>query len=85
MIYLFESNHDLAIRGGGVLAYDGDPEEMWGPVNPNNITNEDVADILEMFGRPASEQVQSAMEEDYFDEYRDERDDSSRLADRYGC
>ena len=81
MIYLFESNHDLAIRGGGVLAYDGDPEDMWGPVNPNNISNEDVADILELFGRPASDEYRAAME----DEYRDERDESSRLADRHGC
>ena len=81
MIYLYESNNDLAIRGAGVLAYDGDPDEMWGDVNPSNISNGDVADILEMFGKPASDQVAAAE----YDEYRDERDEYSRLADRYGC
>ena len=80
MIYFFESNHDLATRGGGALTWDGDPEEMWGPVNPNNISNGDIADIIEMIGKPASEQIAMAEEE-----YRDERDGSERLADRYGC
>lgn len=75
MIYLFESNHDLAMRGGGALTWDGDPEEMWGPVSTDNISNGDIADILDMIGSPESGE----------DEYRDERDDSSRLADRHGC
>ncbi len=80
MIYFFESQYDLANRGGGVMSWDGDPEEMWGDVNPNNISGADFADIIEMIGRPASEQIAMAEEE-----YRDEREDSSRLADRYGC
>ena len=80
MIYFFESQQDLAMRGGGVMSWDGDPEEMWGDVNPNNISGADFADIIEMIGRPASEQIAMAEEE-----YRDEREDSSRLADRYGC
>ena len=81
MTYFFESNRDLANRGGGALTWNGDPEEMWGEVNPNNISNADIADIIEMMGRPASAEVATAIEE----EYRDEREDSSRLADRYGC
>lgn len=81
MIYLFESNQDLAQRGGGVMSWDGEPEEMWGEVNPNNISNGDIADIIEMIGRPASAEVAAAE----YDEYRDERDSSERMADRYGC
>ena len=84
MIYLFESNQDLALRGGGALSWNGenaDPEELWGQVSPNNISNGDIADIIEMIGMPASDQVASAME----DEYRDERDGSERLAERFGC
>ena len=81
MIYLFESSNDLALRGGGALTWDGNDEELWGEVSPNNISNGDIADIIEMIGMPASEQVASAME----DEYRDERDGSERLAERHGC
>ena len=81
MIYLFESQQDLALRGGGVLSWDGHDEELWGEVNPNNISNGDIADIIEMIGKPASQQVADAME----DEYRDERDSSERMAERYGC
>jgi len=80
MIYLFESNEDLAKRGGGVLAWDGHDDELWGDVNPSNISNGDIADIIEMIGAPASEQVNAE-----FDEYRDERDSSERMAERYGC
>lgn len=81
MIYLFESSNDLASRGGGVnINWDGRDEELWGDVNPNNISNGDIADIIQMMGSPASE----GTEADY-DEYRDERDGSERLADRYGC
>ena len=80
MIYLFESNDDLAKRGGGVLSWDGHEEELWGDVSPSNISNGDIADIIEMIGAPASEQVA-----DTFDEYRDERDNSERMAERYGC
>lgn len=80
MIYFYESNHDLAMRGGGVMSWDGNDEELWGEVSTSNISNGDIADIIEMIGKPASEQVA-----DTYDEYRDERDDSSRLADRHGC
>ena len=72
----------LAKRGGGVnINWDGRDEELWGDVNPNNISNGDIADIIEMIGMPASDQVARAE----YDEYRDERDGSERLADRYGC
>ena len=81
MIYFYESNKDLASRGGGCLSWDGHEEELWGEVSPNNISNGDIADIIEMIGKPASEQVAQAE----YDEYRDERDGSERLADRYGC
>ena len=80
MIYFFESSNDLAMRGGGCLSWDGDPEDMWGPVNPNNISNGDIADIIELIGKPASEQIFNAE-----DEYRDERDSSERMAERHGC
>ena len=83
MIYLFESNHDLALRGGGALSWNGenaDPEELWGQVSPSNISNGDIADIIEMIGMPASEQVSAE-----YDEYRDERDNSERMAERHGC
>ena len=79
MIYFYESKQDLALRGGGVLSHD-DPDEWWTPVNASNIASGDIADIIDMIGKPASEQVS-----DTYDEYRDERDDSSRLADRHGC
>ena len=81
MIYLFESNNDLAMRGGGVLSWDGHDEELWGEVNTSNISNGDIADIIEMIGAPASEQVAAAE----YDEYRDERDSSERMAERHGC
>ena len=80
MIYLFESQQDLAQRGGGVLSWDGHDEELWGDVNTSNISNGDIADIIEMIGAPASEQVAAE-----YDEYRDERDNSERLADRHSC
>ena len=80
MIYLFESNNDLAMRGGGVLSWDGHDEELWGDVNASNISNGDIADIIEMIGMPASEQVSAE-----YDEYRDERDNSERMAERHGC
>ena len=80
MIYLFESNNDLATRGGGVLSWDGHDEELWGDVSASNISNGDIADIIEMIGMPASEQVSAE-----YDEYRDERDNSERMAERHGC
>ena len=80
MIYFYESNQDLASRGGGVISWDGNDEELWGEVNANNISNGDIADIIEMIGMPASSQVAQADEE-----YRDERDGSERLAERHGC
>ena len=81
MIYLFESSHDLAMRGGGALTWDGHDDELWGDVSPENISNGDIADIIEMIGKPASQQVADAE----YDEYRDERDGSERLAERHGC
>lgn len=81
MIYLYESSQDLAMRGGGALTWDGHDDELWGDVNPSNISNGDIADIIEMIGKPASAEVASAE----FDEYRDERDSSERMAERYGC
>ena len=81
MIYLFESSDDLAKRGGGVLSWDGHDEELWGDVNASNISNGDIADIIEMIGMPASQQVADAQ----YDEYRDERDSSERMAERHGC
>lgn len=81
MIYFYESTNDLAKRGGGVLSWDGPDEDLWGDVNPNNISNGDIADILAAIGKPASEQVAAAE----YDEYRDERDSSERMAERHGC
>ena len=81
MIYLFESSHDLAMRGGGALTWDGHDDELWGEVSPNNVSNGDIADIIEMIGMPASQQVADAQ----YDEYRDERDSSERMAERHGC
>lgn len=80
MIYFYESSHDLAMRGGGALTWDGHDDELWGEVSPNNISNGDIADIIDMIGKPASAEVA-----DSYDEYRDERDSSERMADRYGC
>ena len=57
-----------------------DSEERWGDMNPNNISNGEVADVIEMFGTNSDQSSRS----DY-DEYRDERDGSERLADRYNC
>ena len=81
MIYLYESSQDLALRGGGALTWDGNDEELWGDVSPSNISNGDIADIIEMIGMPASDQVAAAE----YDEYRDERDSSERMAERHGC
>ena len=82
MIYFYESSDDLAKRGKGVsINWDGRDEELWGDVNPNNISNGDIADIIDLIGMPGSEQIAQAE----YDEYRDERDGSERLADRYGC
>ena len=80
MIYLYESNQDLAMRGGGALTWDGRDDDLWGDVNPSNISNGDIADIIELIGKPASAEVA-----DTFDEYRDERDSSERMAERHGC
>jgi len=81
MIYFYESQNDLAKRGRGVsLNWDGRDEELWGDVNPDNISNGDIADIIEMIGMPGSDQARTE-----YEEYRDERDGSERLADRHGC
>jgi len=45
----------------------------------------DIADIMDLIGAPASPQVAASYDNLMDDEYRDERDDSSRLADRHGC
>ena len=42
---------------------------------------EEYEDICDAMSRDRGEEVR----EDSDDEYRDERDDSSRLADRHGC
>lgn len=81
MIYLFESNDDLAKRGGGVLSWDDHDDDLWGDVTTSNVSNHDIADIIDMLGTPASEQVAAAE----YDEYRDERNSSERMADRYHC
>ena len=75
MINLFESQQDQSI------SWNGDQDELWGDVNPNNVSGADIADIIDMIGRPASAELTTSE----YEEYRDEREDSSRLADRHGC
>ncbi len=70
MIYLYNSDEDLAIRGHGVLA-EGTGNRWY----TDDHSNEEELDAI---FAPTSES-------DALDEYRDERDDSSRLADRHGC
>ena len=68
MMYLYESNYDLAYQGG-VLADGGWCDDV------ESTTGMDIADYIEStFDGVDTE-----------DEYRDERDDSSRLAERHGC
>lgn len=75
MIYFYESTEDLAKRGGGVLS---DGNDRWYS-DVTTTTGMDIADYIEATYKDSG--VESQME----DEYRDERDDSSRLADRHGC
>ena len=83
MIYFYESHEDLAKRGGGVLS--GGTNAHWYD-DVENTTGMDIADIIDLIGAPASKQVAASYEGLLdSDEYRDERDDSSRLADRHGC
>ena len=63
MIYLFESSQDLALRGGGVMSWDCTDEELWGEVSPSNVSNGDIADIIEMIGKPAGDQVNAEYDE----------------------
>ena len=82
MIYFYESHEDLANRAGGVLS--GGTNSHWYD-DVENTTGMDIADIIDLIGPPASEQVAATFESAMDDEYRDERDDSSRLAERHGC
>ncbi len=82
MIYFYESHEDLAQRGGGVLS--GGASASWCN-DVENTTGMDIADIMDLIGPPASEQVAATFEGNLEDDYRDERDDSSRLAERHGC
>ena len=82
MIYFYESHEDLANRGGGVLS--GGTGAHWYD-DVENTTGMDIADIMELIGAPASPQVAASYDSLMDDEYRDERDDSSRLAERHGC
>ena len=82
MIYFYESHEDLAVRGGGVLP-EGTSARWYDDVE--NTTGMDIADIMSLIGPPASEQVAASYDNLMDDEYRDERDDSSRLAERHGC
>ena len=82
MIYFYESHEDLAKRGGGVLS--GGTGAHWYD-DVENTTGMDIADIMELIGAPASPQVAASYDSLMDDEYRDERDDSSRLAERHGC
>ena len=75
MIYFYESADDLAKRGGGVLS---DGSAKWYD-DVTATSGMDIADYIEATYKGSD--VESQME----DEYRDERDDSSRLADRHGC
>ena len=70
MIYLYNSDEDLAIRGHGVLAQG--TGNRWYTDDPSN---EEELDAL----------FETNTSDGDADDYRDERDDSSRLADRHGC
>ena len=82
MIYFYESHDDLAMRGGGVLS--GGTGARWYD-DVENTTGMDIADIMDLIGPPASEQVAATFESSMDDDYRDERDGAERLADRHGC
>jgi len=75
MIYFYESHEDLAMRGGGVLS--GGTKAKWYD-DVTTTSGMDIADYIEATYNGASN-------DDQEQEYRDERDDSSRLADRHGC
>jgi len=75
MTYFFESDDDLANTGGGVL-----PEGTNSPwyADVTHTSGMDIADYIEL----TYDRKEKDTDED---EYRDERDESSRLADRHGC
>lgn len=71
MTFFYESDEDLALRGSGCLATDASSF-----ASMENITNMDIIDFIE-----ANWMTESSDEP----EYRDERDNSERLADRHSC
>ena len=74
MIYFYESQEDLATRGGTLS--DGTKTKWYEDVT--TTSGMDIADYIEATYNGSSN-------DDHDQEYRDERDDSSRLADRHGC
>ena len=72
MMYFNESNEELA-KTGGVLS-EGTTSRWYDDVT--STTGMDIADYID---------ITSDKQSDYEEEYRDERDDSSRLAERHGC
>ena len=71
MTFFYESDEDLALRGSGCLSTDASSF-----ASMENITNMDIIDFIE-----ANWMTESSDEP----EYRDERDNSERLADRHSC
>jgi len=70
MIYSYESHEELALRDSNAK-----PNAKW----LNDVASGmDIADHIEATYNGSSN-------DDQEQEYRDERDDSSRLADRHGC
>ena len=74
MIYFYESHEDLAMRGGTLS---GGTKTKWYE-DVTTTSGMDIADYIEATHNGSSN-------DDQEQEYRDERDDSSRLADRHGC
>lgn len=73
MILFYESNEDLAKRAGGVLS--GGISAPWYD-DGDSIGGLDIADYIESMSNDTHVED---------DEYRDEREDYSKLADRHGC
>ena len=73
MTHFYEDDNDYAIRAKGPItgSWFGDIEKLSGL---------DIADFIE-----ASYTTNTDLADSEDIEYRDERDDSSRLADRYSC
>ena len=72
MIYFYESDEDLALRGTGCLS----AKDMFTDVT--DVTGMDIADYIEAL---AVDNTESAD----LEERRDERSDSERMADRFSC